>query len=227
MRQLTSRPIRSVLFDFDDTLVDTAAALVRLDRHWYQTLASENRPGTEEEFISRMFEPLPDPFNPRDFYIRMLEIWPGCFESIDAGMASHNALMPKMVRLGARTGLMLRDLRRDGIPVGVVTNGDAEVQWNKVRNTGVSDLVDAVVVSGEFGSHKPDPAIFRHALGKIGSSATETLFVGDNPVADVAGAARVGMHTAWMRHGRSWESGHCQPDHVIDDVWEVRELLGI
>ena len=101
------------------------------------------------------------------------------------------------------------------------------MQWAKVRNTGVADLVDAVVVSEEFGVNKPDPAIFNHALNLIGASPSETLFVGDNTVADIGGAIGVGMRTAWMSHGRSWEIDRYSPDHVVENVWDVRPLLGI
>ena len=222
-----SLPIRSVLFDFDDTLVDTTEALVRLDRHWYKTLPRENRPATEEEFIARTLEPLPEPFSLWDFYVRMLEIWPRSFASVEAALEAHSRAVPKAVSLVQRTSDMLCDLKAAGVPVGVVTNGPTEMQWAKVHNSGVADLVDAVVVSEEFGVNKPHPAIFNHALGLIGGTPSETLFVGDNPDADIVGAGEVGMQTAWMSHARSWKIDSYQPTYVIEHVWEVRSLLGI
>ena len=221
------RSIRAVLFDFDDTLVDTTEALIRLDKHWYDTLPRQNRPETEEEFIARMFEPLPEPFNLWDFYVRMLAIWPGSFDSVEAALEAHSRAVPNMVSLDVRTAHMLADVRSAGVPVGVVTNGPTDMQWAKVRNSGVADLVDAVVVSEEFGVNKPHPSIFNHALGLIGGNPLETLFVGDNPEADIVGAGDVGMQTAWMSHARSWEIDSYHPTHVIEHVWEVRPLLGI
>ena len=174
-----------------------------------------------------MFEPLPEPFSLRDFYTRMLEIWPGCFDSVESAIAAHSEVVPSAVSVDPRTEAMLRDLRSADVPVGVVTNGPTEMQWAKVRNTGVADLVEAVVVSEEFGVNKPDPAIFEHALSLIGASPSETLFVGDNPEADIGGASGVGMRTAWMSHGRSWKIAPYRPTHVIEHVWDVRPLLGI
>ena len=223
-----SQPIRAVLFDFDDTLVDTTEVLTRLDRHWYRTLPRQNRPATEEEFIARMFEPTPEPFNLRDYYVRMLEeIWPGCFESVDAALEAHAEAVPNAVSLHQKTRELLGDLRRAGVSVGVVTNGPTDMQWGKVRNAGVADLVDAVVVSEEFGVNKPHPAIFNHALSLIGAMPSDTLFVGDNQVADIGGANGVGMRTAWMSHGRSWAIDAYHPTHVIEHVWDVRPLLGV
>ena len=101
------------------------------------------------------------------------------------------------------------------------------MQWGKVRNTGVADLVDAVVVSEEFGVNKPDQAIFNHALSLIGATPSDTLFVGDNQEADIGGADGVGMRTAWMSHGRPWKIDSYRPTHVIEHVWDVRSILGV
>ena len=47
---------------------------------------------------------------------------------------------------------------------------------------------DAVVVSGDVGVKKPDPAIFAPALEQTGLVADEAIFVGDSPEDDVAGS---------------------------------------
>ncbi|MEW6745282.1 MAG: HAD family hydrolase [Planctomycetota bacterium] len=54
----------------------------------------------------------------------------------------------------------------------------------------------AVLVSAELGVVKPHPALFREVLARLGLSAGEVLFVGDNRAADIAGAAALGMRTA-------------------------------
>jgi FMN phosphatase YigB (HAD superfamily) len=48
---------------------------------------------------------------------------------------------------------------------------------------------------------KPHPAIFEAALGCMGVLGTEAVFVGDNLVADVSGAQRVGMKAVWRNTG--------------------------
>ncbi len=222
-----TQPYRAVLFDFDDTLVDTVEALTRVGEHWYATRPCENRPTSLDEFMAGLRVTNSEELSLRDFYVRMLEVWPGCFESVKEALAAHSLVVPDCVSIECRTLDLLRDLKDSGVPMGVVTNGPTEMQWAKVRNTGVADLVDAVVVSEEFGANKPDPGIFSHALTLIGASPSETLFVGDNTVADIGGAIGVGMRTAWMSHGRSWEIDSYSPDHVVENVWDVRELLGI
>ncbi len=218
------RPIEAILFDLDDTLIDRDDALTRLNRHWYRTLPREHRPDGEDEFVARMFKEADRFTSPLNLYQSMIDIWPGSFSDPETALRAHNAIMPRMVRLESRTRGMLNYLRGT-MPLGIVTNGGTRMQWAKVRNTGVDVLVDAVVVSEEFGAHKPDPAIFKHALNLIGTEASQTLFIGDNPVADICGAWGVGLRTAWMHHGREWHGLECRPDYKLDSVWEAPELV--
>ena len=76
------------------------------------------------------------------------------------------------------------------VPLGVVTNGPTELQWAKVRNTGVADLVDAVVVSGEFGVNKPHPFDFR---------STRLDRIGAMPIGDAVCRRQSRKRTSWAR----------------------------
>ena len=223
---MSSNSISAVLFDLDNTLVNLSEALIRLYGHWYLTRPARNRPEDRAAFIEQMrdFDFLGYGTIP-NIYRKMLSLWPGSFPSIDEAVRAHSSLMPQMVRPDARTEEMLKRFKSTGIPVGVVTNGDSMLQWGKLRRTGITDLVTVCVVSEEFGARKPDPSIFAHALELIGASPESTLFVGDNPVDDIVGADSVGMSTAWISLGREWEMTSIQPDHVLQDVWDVETLV--
>lgn len=222
---MTAHPIKSVLFDLDNTLINRSEAFARLFEHWYRMLPSTGRPTDREDFVSRFarrgngYEPLPD------IYRDMLDEWPSSFPSLDAAVESHSSMMPNVVAIHPETEAMLSRFRAHGVPVGVVTNGPTETQWSKLRNTGVAALVEACVVSEEFGARKPDPAIFCHALDLIGAEAESTLFVGDNIEADIIGASQMNMRTAWMSLGRTWDANRPQPDYVVNEVWEVEGLV--
>ena len=224
---MTDQPIAAVLFDLDNTLIDRSEAFARLFGHWYDTLSAADRPPDRGQFVSRMarygigYAPVPD------IYREMLKMWLGSFPSLDAAVEAHFDAMPEMVGIDPRTEAMLKRLRARGIPVGVVTNGGAETQWGKLRKTGIADLVNACVVSEEFGAWKPDPAIFIHALEMIGAGRESTLFVGDNSEHDILGAIGVGMRTAWISLSREWEIEAGRPDHILDAVWEAEELVSI
>ena len=221
------RDIKAVLFDLDDTLLDRSGGYVRMCRHWYRTLPVGGRPPDEDQFVTRVAgwdrEGLPK----LEVYGNLLKLWPGCFPSVEAAIASRRSLLGQFSDLDSRTRRLLLRLRAAGVPTAVVTNGTSASQRLKVRHSGLAELVDAIVVSEEVGAAKPDPAIFRHALDAIGADPTSTLFVGDQPVADIGGARGVGMGTAWVHHGREWEIAEPPPDHVIAGAWEVGGLLGI
>ncbi|HEY9293227.1 MAG TPA: HAD-IA family hydrolase [Microlunatus sp.] len=61
-----------------------------------------------------------------------------------------------------------------------------------VTALGLDDLVDRVITSALVGAEKPNPAIFEYAL-MITEAGPDRWMVGDNPVADVAGAEAVGI----------------------------------
>ena len=61
---------------------------------------------------------------------------------------------------------------------------------------------------------------------RLGSQRPEqVMFVGDNPMADIDGAKRFGMKAAWVRRGRPYPPDLAPPDHVIDHVIEVRDIV--
>jgi epoxide hydrolase-like predicted phosphatase len=88
-------------------------------------------------------------------------------------------------------GLVLR-AHRAGIRTALLSNS-----WgNEYPRDGWDDMFDAVVISGEVGMRKPEPGIFQHALGLLGLSAAECVFVDDLPSNVAAGVALgfVGVH---------------------------------
>ncbi|MDE0023871.1 MAG: HAD family hydrolase [Spirochaetaceae bacterium] len=219
--------INAVLFDLDDTLLDRAGGFVRVCRDWYRTLPASGRPADEEQFVERMAAWDRDGLPKHEIYGNLLRWWPGCFASVEAAIDCHRTRLARFTPLDPRTRTLLVRLRRKGIGTAVVTNGSSLSQRSKVRHWGLPELVDAIVVSEEFGAAKPAPEIFRHALHLVGADAAHTLFVGDRPVADIGGAQSVGMRTAWVHHGRGWETDEPPPDHIVAGAWEVGDLLGI
>lgn len=110
--------------------------------------------------------------------------------------------------------------------IGVVTNGPADVQRAKVELLGILDLVDFVVISGEFGAWKPDPAIFHEALRLGEATPEESVFIGDSAEHDMAGARAAGIRTIWMnRSGIVWNTAEPEPDQTVRNVAELVALL--
>jgi putative hydrolase of the HAD superfamily len=83
---------------------------------------------------------------------------------------------------------MLRAARAAGLATCLLSNS-----WgNAYPREGWDELFDGVVISGEVGMRKPEPGIFRHALGVIGLEAEECVFI-DDIDANVAAARALGI----------------------------------
>jgi putative hydrolase of the HAD superfamily len=111
-------------------------------------------------------------------------------------------------------------------PIGIVTNGPAEVQRAKLELLGIDRLVDFVLVSEEFGVAKPDPKIFREALRLAGVKPVEAIFVGDSVEFDMAGARAADIPTIWVnRDRRPWPELGAPPSRQIRSLSELPRLL--
>ena len=86
--------------------------------------------------------------------------------------------------------VVLKELRRRGVPVAVVSNIGWDLRPVFVAH-GLDQLVDAFVLSYELGVQKPDPRIFRAACELLGTGPVRTLMVGDSLPAD-GGATALG-----------------------------------
>ena len=97
--------------------------------------------------------------------------------------------------------------------------------------SGLGAHLDALVVSDAVGWRKPRREIFEVVLGQLGVAPDEVLHVGDNLSADIAGAAAVGLRTAWVtRRVREPEErlGKHEgpaPDFVVADLAELCDLI--
>jgi HAD superfamily hydrolase (TIGR01549 family) len=96
---------------------------------------------------------------------------------------------------------------------------------------GLGAAFDAVVISHEHGMRKPRREIFASTLDALGAAAGEVVHVGDNLAADVAGASALGIRTVWITRcvadpaaALARHTGP-RPDHVIADLAELAPLL--
>ena len=84
---------------------------------------------------------------------------------------------------------LVRSLREHGIATALLSNS-----WgNSYPMEVLAPLFDVVVISGEVGLRKPDPAIYSHTLDQLGVPARQVAFV-DDLEHNVAAARALGMH---------------------------------
>lgn len=86
-------------------------------------------------------------------------------------------------------------LRRAGVRVAVISNSAGGVR-DMLVEAGLGRLFEFVIDSSEVGTAKPDPAIFRLALDRMGLGPERVWYVGDSPHHDLAGARAAGLAAA-------------------------------
>lgn len=123
---------------------------------------------------------------------------------------------------------ILHRLRAAGLRIGLLTNGAPDLQREKIEASGLGLYFDAAVVSGEIGTGKPEPEIFRHLLARLGTAPHESLMVGNSLSRDIAGGKRAGMPTCWLAlEGEDEPVGSVEPDHTIRSLGELPRIAGI
>ncbi|HEX3874441.1 MAG TPA: HAD family hydrolase [Solirubrobacteraceae bacterium] len=111
----------------------------------------------------------------------------------------------------------LTALRRSN-RLGLITNGASCLQREKLAASGLAGHFDAIVVSGDLGTCKPDARVFRRALGLLDADPRRTTMVGDNLERDVDGAIAAGLDAIWLNR-----SAAPRPDDRPDLV-EIPDL---
>jgi epoxide hydrolase-like predicted phosphatase len=81
--------------------------------------------------------------------------------------------------------------RRKGVKTALLSNSWGMSGYPKDR---FEDLFDVVVISGEVGLRKPDPAIFQLTIERLGVSAAKCIFIDDHP-GHLEAAKQAGMTT--------------------------------
>ncbi|WP_129838026.1 HAD-IA family hydrolase [Streptomyces sp. RFCAC02] len=85
-----------------------------------------------------------------------------------------------------------RQIRAAGIRTAVLSNSLGREPYDPYAGFDLQGAFDEVVLSAEHGVRKPDPAIFRLVLGKLGVPAERCLLVDDSEE-NLAAAHRLGI----------------------------------
>lgn len=87
----------------------------------------------------------------------------------------------------------LKYLKKKGKKLAVFSDGRKLDARTALKLYGVTKYFDFILTSEEIGIEKPNPLVFRIISKKIGESAKNVVYIGDNPVDDIEGAKQIGM----------------------------------
>ena len=118
---------------------------------------------------------------------------------------------------------MLEYLRGKGYTLHLITNGFEAVQHSKLKYSGLTGFFEAVITSEGSNSLKPHKEIFEYALRKTGATQTESIMLGDDMEADIAGAKNAGIDQVYVNHKNIPAS--LQPTYTVYSLNGLRHIF--
>ena len=240
--------VDGVLFDIDDTLVETRAAFrvalaAVLDRYvpgadvdqalalWRADAGGHYRAYTRGELTFReqrmtraneLHAALGGPVLDDDAY----DAWDAAFDDAFAsGWTAHADADPVLARL-----------LDAGLRVGALTNARAAYQTTKLTRAGLGDRLEVLVGVDTLGYGKPDASCFLEACRRLGTEPQRTAYVGDELDVDALGAVGAGLLGVWLdRPGtrrvpvsvREIEAAEAAGVVVIGSLVDLPSVLGV
>ena len=233
-----SKHVRAVFFDLDETLLDddrsmreavtrTCQALARHHKHIDSTkLETTYLRVAEEWWLGSSSVPRTSESGSTAGRDIRIEVWGKAFNAYgltDKDLAVEAADIYTSER---RAGYCLFPDASQALQalhprytLGVITNGPAETQREKLHVTGIVPYLHTFVISGELGVGKPDPGIFLKALESAKVTPEEAVHVGDSLTSDVAGARGIGMYAVWINRTKT-----ARPQNAPDPDLEIHSL---
>lgn len=217
--------VQAVFFDLDGTLVelpDDFAALFESALAEYGVSAdAERREYYFEAFFDHLGECHPEPYRMAMADLRAaFDLEPSAEELAETYVEREAAATT--LRPGVREALdALAESADPDCRLGVLTNGGARAQRRKLEYHDIADQFVAVVVSGDVGAGKPDPAIFAAARDAL--PADEYVFVADALERDVLPAQEAGFTGIHLAD----EVKTADANEANEIVFSLREVPGV
>ncbi len=234
-------PPRAIFFDLDDTLLDTSAGI---DAAW--ELACGEVAGEfgcdwqtiRDAILQEMSEFWRDEAAVEHWRTRLVAAREHVIERTFAArgwdVAATKRISDRYGHERASRLALFEDsletlvvLRERGFRLGLLTNGPADMQREKVDRFSLEQYFDVVVIEGEFGKGKPHREVFAHALERVECDPARAWHVGDNLYADIGGAQAAGLQATWIHRDRLElkQDSRWIPDRVIAHLPELRAAL--
>ncbi|NRA26184.1 MAG: HAD-IA family hydrolase [Opitutales bacterium] len=202
--------IRAILFDLDGTLLDRHSSLMLYVHQQMDRCASVLSGIPLPDYLGKVIDLDAHGHQPKD--VVFLEVEAHFDLPRNSWKTLLNDFLTHFPHVCVPFPMMhqtLQGLKDRGFELGLVTNGRSASQDPKIDGLGIRHYLGAVLVSEEEGVRKPNPEIFHRALRQLDVLPHETIFVGDNPKADIQAADFVGMKTVWMK----------------DDYWPIPDAM--
>ena len=204
--------VRVILFDLDETLVDSREAIL----DWWRGYFAEADEPFPPQARQHLLYTLPQEEIVRAFGLgeAAQAVYPGYLARVGVG----NTVSGVRLKPGGRETL---DWCRARFDLALATNRSSQLSV-LLASLGIAEYFD-YVVSGENAPHfKPHPWGVHQVLERFGCSPREVIFIGDSPH-DVEFAHNGGIRSVGV--GENWKRGGHVPTWAIDEIGQFPGLL--
>ena len=227
--------VRAICFDLDDTLWEIEPVLLRAERilaDWlerrYPKIPAAFTPADVQRVRAALVAERPD--RAHDFTFLRRETLKRVAAACDFDEPSATAIAHEAFRLwhSARNEVTpyldvvpVLDRLRARFRLATLSNGNADLE-----RIGLAHHFEVRLHAATLGCAKPDARSYARLAEALTLQPAESLFVGDDPHADVMGPRAAGMQTVWVnRSGVAWPDGFRAADASITDLTELEALL--
>jgi putative hydrolase of the HAD superfamily len=234
------RKIRAVLFDLDDTLHDDTHAYTSAAQEVAAEVAAEH--GIDALALKQAYIAEAEGFWHRltasELRTKLSQwraaMWGNALRTVgiedarvaERSAANYNLYRKKYFTLFPGALDLLRELRGEGMKLGLLTNGVSETHREKIALLQITEYFDAIFLADEVGMVKPDPLLFAHACAKLDTAPSQSAMVGDRYERDIAGALDAGLYAIWINvRNEQLPRDVRPPDAIVHNIGEVAAHL--
>jgi HAD superfamily hydrolase (TIGR02253 family) len=216
--------IKAIIFDIDNTLIDFMSMKKAASAAAAKAMIKAGLKDYPEDLADTLFSFYLDHGIESDdaFEEYLLQEYKTVDYRILAS-AVNAYLKDKYLHLKPYPGVVetLRELKRQGYKLGVVSDGVRLKAWMRLNEAGLDGYFDSVVTYDDTGQRKPAKEPFLLICDQLEVRPEECLMLGDWPERDVQGGKLAGMKTCLAKYGQE------RPAKADYQIKAFKELLDV
>lgn len=176
--------IKAVVFDLDDTLISEYEYIQSGYKHISEIISEKSNIDKDKIYtdLITLFDS-----NSKKVFNQLLDNYKIEYntDEINTLVNEYRSHIPN-IKLYDDVLLCIKELKEQNIKIGLITDGYAVAQKNKISSLEIDYLFDYIIVTDDYGRDfwKPSPKPFELMQENMSVNFNEMVYIGDNPEKD-------------------------------------------